>query len=152
MLATVLACALPGVAGAKPKAKLAPTAVTAAPATATAGDRFPLTVTIENRGKRHAKARARVYLRQVGDRHRIGKSERRRVRAGAERDFRLTATIGPAVADGDYHVVACVKRRGRSGNDRCLSADGKLKVESGAFTPGSRTLGDPLLPQIGNGG
>ena len=152
MLAAVLACPLPGVAGAKPKAKLAPTAVSAAPATAKSGDTFPLTVTVENRGKRRVRARARVYLRQGGDRYRIGKSERKRVRAGAERDFALTATIGPAVADGEYNVVACVKRRGRSGNDRCLPADGKLEVESGAFTPGSRTLGDPLLPQIGNGG
>ena len=87
MLAAVLACPLPGVAGAKPKAKLAPTAVSAAPATAKSGDTFPLTVTVENRGKRHVRARARVYLRQGGDRYRIGKSERKRVRAGAERDF-----------------------------------------------------------------
>jgi len=152
----VVACAIPGIAGAKPKAKLAPTTISAPPATAKVGDGFPLTVTIENAGGRDLKARARVYLRQDGDdRYRIAKSDRKRIRAGAARDFRLSAVIGPAVVDGHYDVVGCVKRRGGSGNDRCLAADGKLKVESGsqpAFTPGARTLGDPLLPQIGNGG
>ncbi len=154
VLMALLTGALPGVAGAKPKAKLAPTAVSAPPAAAKPGDAFPLTVTIENSGKRGVKARVRAYLRQDGDNlHRIAKSERKRIRAGAERDLSLTATLGPAVADGDYDVVGCVKRRGVSGNDRCKTA-GQLRVGSSPrpFTPGSRTLGDPLLPQLGNGG
>ena len=63
---------------------------------------------------------------------------------------------GSAIPAASYDVVACVKRRGNSGNDRCRAAAGKLEVEGGGpgpvFTPGARTLGDPLLPQIGNGG
>ena len=157
VLVAALACALPGVAGAKPQAKLAPTAVSDPPATAKNGDGFPLTVTISNTGKRDRKARVRVYLRQGSDDvARIAKSDRKRIRAGAERDFALTAVVGLAIPAASYDVVACVKRRGNSGNDRCRAAAGKLEVEGGGpgpvFTPGARTLDDPLLPQIGNGG
>ncbi|MET0128146.1 MAG: hypothetical protein ABW249_06125, partial [Solirubrobacterales bacterium] len=79
-------------AGAKPQAKLAPTAVSDPPATAKNGDGFPLAVTISNTGMRDRKARVRVYLRQGSDDvARIAKSDRKRIRAGAERDFALTA-------------------------------------------------------------
>ena len=149
-------------AAAKPQAKLAPTAVSDPPATAKNGDSFPVTVTISNNGDRDRKARARVYLRE-GDTNvtRLAKSPRKRIRAGAERDFPLTATVDPAVPVGTYDVIACVKRGGISGADRCLSAAGRLEIEGGGtppeppppvFTPGARTLGDALFPQIGNGG
>jgi hypothetical protein len=155
VLLTALA-AHPAAAVAKPKAKLSPTAITDPPAAAKVGDTFPLTVTIANRGDRDRKARARVYLRQGGeDVSRIAKSKRKRIRAGDERDFEITATIG-AVAPGTYEVVACVKRHGNSGNDRCLTADRRLEVTGDGpgpvFEPGAQTLGDPLLPQLGNGG
>ena len=108
VLVAALACALPGVAGAKPQAKLAPTAVSDPPATAKNGDGFPLTVTISNTGKRDRKARVRVYLRQGSDDvARIAKSDRKRIRAGAERDFALTAVVGLAIPAASYDVVAC---------------------------------------------
>jgi aminopeptidase N len=159
---SVVLAALAGAASvaAKPKAKLAPTEITDPPASAENGESFPLAVTIANVGDRDRKARARVYLRQDGANvARIAKSDRKRVRAGDEREFDVTATVGPAVPAGSYDVVACVKRNGNSGGDRCLTAAARLTVEGPPepptppeFEPGARTLGDPLFPQIGNGG
>ena len=150
-------------AAAKPQAKLAPTAVSDPPATAKNGDSFPVTVTISNNGDRDRKARARVYLRE-GDTNvtRLAKSPRKRIRAGAERDFPLTATVDPAVPVG--HL-----RRDRLRQARRHLGRGSVPVRGGqardrgrwhapgpppppVFTPGARTLGDGLFPQIGNGG
>ena len=129
------------------------------PATAKNGDGFPLTVTISNTGKRDRKARrarlsrARAQTTSRGSRRATASgsapvpsaTSRSRPWSGSRSRPRAT-TWSPASSAA-----------GTRGNDRCRAAAGKLDGRGPAarrpeFTPGARTLDDPLLPQIGNGG
>jgi len=159
---------------AKPKPKLAVSKVNNPPRTATAGERLTATGRVANRGRRSGKGRVRLYLndrRQRAGALAIG-SKRVRVRARRSTRFSTSVTI-PTIGRleaGDYALIACIRERGGSkGAVRCRSARSKVIVSAPnappatppdppagpgppTFTAGARTLGDPLLPQIGNGG
>ena len=89
-------------------------------------------------------------------------SKRVKVRARKEKRFSATVAV-PVVPVGEYLLVACVQRGGNKGPKKCRASASRVAIEAApapqpqpasqpTFTPGSRTLGDPLLPQIGNGG
>ena len=171
-LAFLIGAAPASAAAAKPK--LAVSKVNDPPRNAVAGDSFTVTGRVANRGRRTGKGRVRLYLNDR--RQRAGAlaiaSKRVRARAGRSTPFSaagIVPTIG-RLEPGDYALIACIRQLGGSkGAVRCRSARSKVIVSppggppatpptppsgpgSPAFTAGARTLGDPLLPQIGNGG
>jgi aminopeptidase N len=135
-----------------------------------AGDRFTITGTIRNRGRRASQALVSATLRRHGKiAFVVGAANLRRIRAHRSRRFTIAAT-GPAVRAGSparrYVVTACVRAR-RGGRSVCRhtrhtvlvvpqSPGGGPGGTPGSGTPGfsvgSRSAGDRLFPEIGNGG
>jgi len=145
--------------------------------TATAGGRFVVDGTVRNRGRRAGKGRVRVYLsttrgRGWYTRGRAGAVQvgAARVRVPARKRRRFGAMISvpdtSSFKAGRYFVVACVRQRGSKGAFRCRSARRQVAIavpvqpgpgpdptpDPPVFSAGARTLGDPILPQLGNGG
>ena len=132
------------------------------------GQALDITGSVLNSGDHRARALVRV---EVGD-SRLG-ATRLRVGAGRERAFAIAGQLPADLAAARYELTACARRVNGRGGDRCRSVP--LTVESPGspgpepptpdppttdppapdpptFTPGARTLGDPILPQLGNGG
>ena len=178
VLVLVLALAFVLSAGAaqaaKPHPRLAVSTLSNPPSTATAGDRLTARGRVTNRGRRSGTGRVRLYLndrRQRAGALAIG-SKRVRVRRGKSSRFSASLTVPTLgrIEPGDYALIACIRQRGGSkGAVKCRSARSKVIVSAPkappatppaapagpgppTFTAGARTLGDPLLPQIGNGG
>ena len=112
---------------------------------------------IQNLGKAAGKAVVRIVLRGNGAETEIA-STSARVKAKAKKRFNASATVPSSLSGGSYELAACVPKRGTKGKARC-SRVGSIQVTSGGtppppkdYTPGSRSLGDPLFPQTGNGG
>lgn len=155
-------------AGGEPR--LAVVEVDSAPVEVEAGDSFKLAGTIRNRGKSTfagAKGTGGLKIEVRGpeiERTVVGNAKVRRVKAGGERGFRAAVTIpaslAPSSSSGPLGVFACVRKQGDGGKFNCKKAKGKMRVAGPVvnpppgpnFTAGGRTLGDPLFPQIGNGG
>ena len=155
-----------GAQAAKGKPRLSLSGVQISASSVDAGETLEVSGTIRNRGKRAAggKGKLSVELRGGGlEDARIGSRALPRVKPGKKKSFRVEATVpanrapvGPAESTGPYDVFACVRKQGTKGKRGCRRAGGELTI-TGAnagpeFTPGARTLGDPLFPQIGNGG
>ena len=77
------------------------------------------------------------------------------IRPGRSRRIRLRVQIPAATPAGAYALQACVRRRGLRGRRVCRGARRPFRVTSPNSlnpTPGSRTAGDVLFPEVGNGG
>ena len=142
-----------GPAAAAAGAKVRVSKLGALPSGVSAGGSFKLTGKLKNSGETDSAARLELSLRggpAIGSK-RIGN-----VPAGDRRRFKLRVTVPDGVAPGPHTVLACVPNKGTSGKRKCRARRGLTVASAGAppvqFTPGSRSAGDPLLPQIGNGG
>ncbi len=136
--------------------------------TVASGQALDIRGSILNSGDHRARALVRVGVGEL----RLG-ATRLRVGAGRERAFSMAGQLPADLAAGRYELTACVRRVNSKGGERCRSVP--LTVENSEptgpetptpdppttdppppdppiFTPGARTLGDPLLPQLGNGG
>ena len=129
------------------------------------GEVMDVTGSVFNSGDHRARARVRVEVAAV----RLG-ATRLKVPAGRERAFSVTVQLPADLAGIRHEIAACARRVNGRGGERCRSVP--LSVQSPdppetdppaadppvtdppppAFAPGARTLGDPILPQLGNGG
>lgn len=78
-----------------------------------------------------------------------------RVKPGKKAPFSFDATLaeyGEIDGPTTFKVRVCVQKPSGSGQRSCRKAGKTMFVPSEEFTPGARTLGDELFPQIGNGG
>ena len=138
------------------------------PAKANVGDSFEAGGRLVNGGERRGRATVKLTLRaELNDDPlvELGKI-RTRVAAKRKKTFSGDVTIpagfvppppGVSSEKTGLTLVACVRKRGTSGRHRCRAAKSQIMVEPlpvppPEYTAGARTLGDPLLPQIGNGG
>jgi aminopeptidase N len=133
-----------------------------------AGERFAVTGTIRNRGGTASPALVSATLRRRGKvAFALGATNVRRIRAHHSHRFSLRAT-GPSVPAGKparrYVLTVCVRTR-RGGRSTCRQIRRSVVVVpagpgggsggtpgSGTFSAGSRSAGDRLFPEIGNGG
>ncbi len=158
---------LAGAAAAKPKLSIR--SVETAPSTPSPGQAFAVAGTIKNSARSRVNALVRVLLGAGGP----VLGERRVKLPGRGRGaFALQATLLEGISPGAYSIHVCVVRRG-GGHGPCRAARAALTVPGatgggstpsggggppgGATpgpdpTPGARTLGDPLFPEVGNGG
>ena len=138
-------------------ARLSVKKVDSPPAEAAPGDSFKVSGKVVNKGDRNGRAQLTAELRGGGVSYRLGKS-RTNVGAGESKRFEFDVKVPSRVETSDeLKLVACVRRHGDSGARRCRKARDRMKVIAPPVPPreyvaGSRSLGDPLLPQIGNGG
>ncbi len=139
-------------ASAKPQANFRVTEVSSPPATIAPGASFQATGELRNNGKAAGRARVSLELRGQGPDVELG-SVRVRVPAKSEKPFSAQATVPSDTPAGNYTFRACVPKQGKKGKDRCRNG-GEVTVSGPPkqYTPGARTLGDPLFPQTGNGG
>jgi hypothetical protein len=130
------------------------------PAPAKQGEVVRLTGTVRNAGSQTARAKIRFRLTGVPpagfDGTPLG-ATKLRVRAHRKAGFSLGTALPGGAGPGTYSISACTKRHGKHGSESCRAAP--LRIDAAeppqpppTFTPGARTLGDPLLPQLGNGG
>ncbi len=139
-------------AAAKPQANFRVTEVSSPPATIAPGASFQATGELRNKGKAGGRARVSLELRGQGPDVDLGEV-RVRVRAKSEKPFSAQATVPSDTPAGSYTFRACVPKRGKEGKDRCRNGgDVTVSGPPKQYTPGARTLGDPLFPQTGNGG
>ncbi|HEY8001814.1 MAG: M1 family metallopeptidase [Vicinamibacteria bacterium] len=124
-----------------------------APAQTTRGGSFEIAGRVRNRGSGRARARVIAHVDGLDQGEaaiaRLG-STRVSVRGHRRSRFRVKARMPERLTDDLYTLVVCTKRHGPRGKPVCRRRP--LTVAASAFTPGARTLGDPLLPQLGNGG
>lgn len=146
-----LALLIAPAADAKPKAKLRVKAVDSPPATVQQGGSFETRGVVRNGGTKGGKGKVRVFLRNGASVH-VG-ATKVTVPAKSNRAFSAPATVPAGLAPGAYRLAACIKSKKKL---RCRTAKGTVAVQGGppppGATPGSRSLGDPLFPQTGNGG
>jgi aminopeptidase N len=132
------------------------------PAQLTQGESFEIRGVVKNVGKRSAAATVTAALLSQGPkgvsrpgvgRHALPLGEVTvKVPGSEERRFTIDAAVPSEARPGTYLQVVCVPRRGTKGPDVCTVDRDRVTVEAAHFTPGARSLGDPLFPQIGNGG
>jgi hypothetical protein len=160
--AAVLAlCGTPAEAASKePKMKLKQ--VSEPPAQLTQGESFEFTGVLKNVGRQSSAATVSAALLSEGPkgvsrpsigRHALPLGEVTiKVPGKGERGFTIDAEVPSDARPGTYLQLVCVPRRGTQGPDVCRVDRDRVTVEAAEFTPGGRSLGDPLFPQIGNGG
>jgi hypothetical protein len=142
------------------------------PATLAPGDDVVVTGVVVNRGKRAAPAKVAASLSRTPAARKglapLGKTVTAPVPPRSQRKFRIEGTVPGSLRPGRYYLVACVREHGMKGKPgkgkrrshgeswkgklRCKSHKRAVEVGPQEFTPGSRSLGDELFPQIGNGG
>ncbi|MGZ5347282.1 MAG: M1 family aminopeptidase [Solirubrobacterales bacterium] len=117
-----------------------------------AGESFRVEGKLRNSGKRGSPAKVRLLL--VGPEEVLLKEfTTSRIPPKSTRDFASQVTVPATAPSGEYRLRACTLKQGTSGKERCRTAAGTLALTGAtSFTPGSRSLGDPLFPQTGNGG
>ena len=167
LLATGLAASpAPAAEEGKRKPRLAVSEVGEAPRTAVAGDTFRIRGMVVNRGSRTGRTPVKLIALDEGSPNkgvRLGDRPARRVKPGHERKFRVKATVRRKLARGvpaggtEYEVAACVRHRGAGSRFRCKRLARPLTVlptdpAPPGYSPGARSIGDPLFPQVGNGG
>ncbi len=130
------------------------TEVTGSPTSVSPGGTLSVEGEVRNTGRRDGRARIRVYLTSRRDTAKIG-STSVRVGAGKSKDFSLRGSVPRSLDRGTYRLLACTGKRDRRGKGRggsgCRSGN-EIEVVARDYAPGARSLGDPLFPQIGNGG
>ena len=151
----------------KGKPRLQITGVAPAESSVQAGSNLRVEGTIRNKGKKayggpDDRGAIEIELRGGGiDPTPVGTAAIPRVKRKQTRTFSTTVAIPVSLnPDGDgpvgpFDVVACVRAQGDEGNLSCRAAAASLTVTPANppnYTPGARSLGDRLFPQIGNGG
>jgi hypothetical protein len=147
----------------KGQARLAVSAIGDAPPTGVAGDTFRVGGEVVNRGRRRARSAVKLVALGGGGDVRLGSRSLRRIKPGRERGFRIRATVRRKLAAGvpaegtEYTLAACVRRHGAGSGFRCEELSRPLRVlptvpPPDGYSPGAQTIGDPLFPQVGNGG
>jgi len=138
------------------------------PAAAKPAEAIQVSGTVGNAGNRRASTTVRVWLDASGTGTLLG-AERVRVLTSHVAPFSVSATLPADVVPGPHRIFACVRRHGHRGGSRCKGAPLAVEGSGGptgppsdpptdppvtppVFTPGARTAGDPILPQLGNGG
>lgn len=152
--------------GPQGKPKLTVSKAGEAPRTAVAGDIFKLGGKVANRGTRTGRTPVKLIAVDGGGGSkgvRLGARSLRKIKPGRERKFRVKATVRRKLAADvpvggtEYDLAACVRRRGAGSRFDCTELARPLTVlptnpAPPGFSPGARSIGDPLFPQIGNGG
>lgn len=145
--------------------RLVVTKLASPPATVEAGSSFDVTGTVANKGKGKfaGGGEVSVELRNGTTNVAVGMADLTKINAKKDKDFSLSAKVPASLtspAGNPFTLVACVRKQGDSGRIRCKNANGTVAVTAPVtppppgptFTAGSRSLGDPYFPQIGNGG
>lgn len=130
------------------------------PPTLSAGDTFPIDGKVINYGVRAQRGVVSAHLRDASDRNAAeipmdGSDTTSRVSKGEIVPFAFDATVsesGELVAGTTYDVRVCVANTKGPERRRCRRAGTATYTAAPNFIPGSRSLGDELFPQIGNGG
>ena len=128
------------------------------PAALAPGDDIAVRGAVKNRGKAAAKAKVSATLRDTPAAQKgpvlLGRKTTAAVKPGKQRNFRIDGAVPASLEPGTYYLVACVRKGGTKGKQVCKSSKQAIEVSPAdtEFTPGSRSLGDELFPQIGNGG
>ena len=133
-----------------------------APAQVRAGKAFRATVRIRNRGRAASPARLVVRLRRPGVKRGLLARVIAPLGPGRSRRIGLGVRVPASVPARVYTLQACVRRRGLRGRQVCRNAPRRLRITAAPGspvdppplnpTPGSRSAGDVLFPEIGNGG
>ena len=126
------------------------------PATVQGGDAFTVDGTVKNAGKKAGKATVRVSLRSDNVEEQgpivLGQTVTAKIKKGETGPFSVDATVPEDTEPGAYFMVTCATPAKGSG---CYVSPNQVTVEEPpppVFTPGSRSAGDDLYPQTGNGG
>jgi Peptidase family M1 domain/Peptidase M1 N-terminal domain len=128
--------------------------VSDAPSELVPGESFEITGKVRNTGKRSVPARITATLssepkREPGELA-LG-TVKVKVPKRAESGFAIDAEVPVDAEPGEYYQVVCAARHGTKPATCEVDRD-EIAIEAAEFTPGARSLGDPLFPQIGNGG
>jgi aminopeptidase N len=122
-----------------------------APQQAAPGDQISVRGKLSNSSDVRHRVRVRARLDAT-----FVRSRRVRVPAGGNAKFTLVFPVPQGLAAGPHALGICA---GRGGGQDCRSARKRLTVTGAAApaspqqpSPGARTLGDPLFPEVGNGG
>ncbi len=156
LIATLLLALAPAAAEASRKLKISSLE---APSTAKASETIEVSGAAGNAGTRRARGTVRVRFDAVGTEQLLG-ADPVRVRTDRVTPFSVVAQLPSTVPAGQHRIRACIRRHGHRGRERCRGAP--LTIEGSGpppppppppeFTPGATTAGDPILPQLGNGG
>ena len=144
----------------KGKPKLSVTEVASPPESIEAGAKLKVKGVVANDGKGTfdgGEKTVKISLRSGDVEAKLGTAPLKKIKPDKTRKFKAKLEVPSKLAgDKKYKVKACVKKKGNGGALRCKTSKGKVTVtEPGpgtTYTPGARTLDDPLFPQIGNGG
>ncbi len=150
----------------KPRLKV--TSTSNPPPTVEAGERVRIEATVANRGRKAAPAQLKLLAEMPNDGvKRLKRRRSKRIQPGSELTtglrFRVPAELVPPDSTGapanvaGYPLEVCVRKRGPGSRFRCKGLRRPLKVEGeiglpAGYSAGSRSLDDPLFPQVGNGG
>jgi hypothetical protein len=116
------------------------------------GDSLRVEGTVRNSGKKDARTRVRVLLSGPSEAV-LDEFQTEKVPAKGSLEFWTKTTVPDTLPSGTYKLRACVPKKGTQGKERCRTAKGAIALTGATeFTPGSRSLNDPLFPQTGNGG
>jgi hypothetical protein len=160
-LALAIVLTTPAAAHDQPRTRLSVINLSSPPAKLDAGAGFKTTGSVRNSGKKPSRAHVRFFLTPGSRADRTAVGSVRLGRVTDEAGFKATLRVPESLATGDYELLGCVRSRGHRGPLRCSLATPSIEVTGPPastvpdvpnFTPGARTLDDPLLPQIGNGG
>lgn len=133
-----------------------------------AGQSLRLRGRIQNLGAPSQRIRAIVRLRGGGKTIRIARKFVGAPLPGRSKPLHTNAPVPSGTPAGAYHLVVCIPSKGGTkGKRSCRTAKRMTMVEGTqttdpvtpvvpappvAFKPGSRTAGDRLFPEVGNGG
>ncbi len=151
-LAAMFAFAVP--ASAKPRFSIKE--IAAQPAELAVGQEVSATVTVRKVGRSRKRAQLNLWLRTPEMRFNLAQERTKRFTRGTS--YTLTGAIPSGVPTGQYELEVCTPKYGNHGPRRCVTdligvtGSGSTPTIPPNFQPGARTLNDPLLPQIGNGG
>ncbi|UJA21420.1 hypothetical protein HJD18_15160 [Thermoleophilia bacterium SCSIO 60948] len=155
-----LALAASPAAAAKAKPDLSVRSVDSSPRVVSPGDELTARGRVRNSGEKTGRGPVRIYLSPNADGGAEGRSfasDRVRVAPRSSERFEATGRVPARFGEYDegsasnrYYLVACIRRRGSSGPEVCDVAERPTRVR--AFSPGARSLGQPIFPQLGNGG
>jgi len=160
LLALLVMLVPAGATAAKKGAKLAIADISSPPGKVEPGERFKVSAQVSNTGRSAGKGTVVFSLRRSKGGPDVAKLAKRGVKVPAQRVRSVGAGVTAPQLDGDFVLVACVqakKAKGKNGRRHCEASGARMSIRAPQgpgpnFTPGARTLNDPLLPQIGNGG